>query len=148
MKAPNGLKVPVKLQETTDGFVASFTPTLLGPHTVSVETNGVPIGNSPYKVNVIDSIDSRAYPEVEEPLLISADYSTNNNEFNKPSQPFQNAKFAPVGKGNVKKFSNPNQQRGFVDPMLADEEILRPVHKAGEKVCHITLVFEGLTWDI
>ena len=134
VKSPNGLKVPVKLQETVDGYVAGFTPTLLGPHTVSVEANGNPIGNSPYKITATDSIDSKAYPEVEEPLLINATYSTDNTAYNKPSVPAQNAKFLPQEKSNIKSFSNPNQQRGFVDQNPVEEDIVRPTRKANEKV--------------
>lgn len=65
VKSPNGMRVPCTLAESVDGYTPSFTPTVVGPHTVAVEVGGVPVKGSPFRTNAIPpaAVQEPIYPK-------------------------------------------------------------------------------------
>ncbi|CAH8505758.1 unnamed protein product [Schistosoma turkestanicum] len=65
VKSPNGMRVPCTLAESVDGYTPSFTPTVVGPHTVAVEVGGVPVKGSPFRTNAIPpaTLQEPIYPK-------------------------------------------------------------------------------------
>ncbi|TPP66480.1 Filamin-A [Fasciola gigantica] len=51
VKGPNGMRIPSTMTESVDGFTPSFTPTVVGPHSVAVDVGGVPVKGSPFRTN-------------------------------------------------------------------------------------------------
>ncbi|CAH8555281.1 unnamed protein product [Heterobilharzia americana] len=62
VKSPNGMRVPCTIADSVDGYTPSFTPTVVGPHTVVVEVGGVPVKGSPFRTNAVPP------PSLHEPI--------------------------------------------------------------------------------
>uniref|UniRef100_A0A5K3FGI9 Calponin-homology (CH) domain-containing protein n=1 Tax=Mesocestoides corti TaxID=53468 RepID=A0A5K3FGI9_MESCO len=71
VKAPNGMRVPSQLTETPDGYEATFTPTMPGPHQVAVDVAGAPVRGSPFPCNAVP-IQDAPIAAVKKPATFAA----------------------------------------------------------------------------
>ncbi|PIO71246.1 Filamin/ABP280 repeat protein [Teladorsagia circumcincta] len=55
----DGVEVPVKLQRKGSRSTFTYKPTTVGGHTVHVTSKGEPVGQSPYKVDILPATKSR-----------------------------------------------------------------------------------------
>lgn len=73
VKSPSGMRVPCMMAETVDGFTPSFTPTVIGPHTIAVDVNGLTVKGSPFLVNALPAV------AVHEPIYPNKDFRSMNS---------------------------------------------------------------------
>lgn len=69
VKGPNGMRIPCTLAESVDGFTPSFTPTVVGPHSVAVDVGGIPVKGSPFRTTAAPAppVQEAIFPVVEAP---------------------------------------------------------------------------------